>query len=232
MNNAIPDVARSLAELARTMNDTPILEETLRAISLAATTLIDGADAADILTTSGRRQFRSHGATSDLPVRLDTVQEQTGEGPCVDAAFTSRVVRSDDLTAETRWPRFCPQAVEIGVHSALSFQLYAGGSAVGALNVFALEPHAFSPEDEEVGLMLATHAAVALQAIIKKEQFESALASRDMIGQAKGMIMERFSIDAVQAFDLLRTLSQDTNTPVAQIAAQLIESGWNAAAPR
>lgn len=90
----------------------------------------------------------------------------------------------------------------------------------------AFDANAFTVSDEEVDLiMLATHAAIALRAINKDEQFKSALASRDVSGQAKGMVMERFSIDAVQAFELLRKLSQDSNTPVAQLAQRLVETG-------
>ncbi|ORM37849.1 GAF and ANTAR domain-containing protein [Williamsia sp. 1135] len=225
MSNEVPDLAATLAELVRTMADKPELEETLRLITGAAVDLIEGADSADILLISKRKEFRSHAPTSDLPVRLDSIQEELGEGPCIDAAFNERIIHTDDLTAERRWPNFCPRAIAAGVHSSLSFQLYTGGGAIGALNLFSSTAGAFSAADIEVGLMLGTHAAVALHGIRKSEQFESALASRDVIGQAKGMIMERFTVDPVQAFELLRKLSQDSNVPLVQIAVQLVERG-------
>lgn len=225
MTNDIPDVAGALADLARAMTDKPDLEATLGAVTAAATSLIAGADAADILLISSRKHFRSHAATSDLPLRLDSLQEASGQGPCIDAARGEQVISSDDLTREDRWPDFAPQAVQAGVHSTLCFQLYAGGGALGALNLFGRVPRAFTAADVETGAMLATHAAIALHSLNKSEQFHSALASRDLIGQAKGMIMERFSIDAVQAFELLRRLSQDSNVPLAQIAAQLVDQG-------
>ncbi len=97
----------------------------------------------------------------------------------------------------------------------MSFQLYTHNARMGALNLFGTKPDAFTLENEAVGAMLATHAAVALIADDNRLQFQSALASRDIIGQAKGMIMERFNVDAVRAFELLKSLSQNSNTRLA-----------------
>ena len=94
---------------------------------------------------------------------------------------------------------------------------------MGALNVYAEEPNAFDEESEEVGLIFATHSAVAWNSARRDEQLRQALESRDSIGQAKGMIMERYGIGTIQAFELLRKLSQDSNVPLARIAAELIE---------
>jgi hypothetical protein len=135
------------------------------------------------------------------------------------------IVRAADLVEESRWPRFCPEAVRVGVRSVLSFQLFTHGAHRGALNLFGFEPCSFSPEAETVGAMLASHAAVALIAANKNRQFQSALANRDEIGQAKGMIMERFDVDALRAFELLRKLSQDSNTPLHQIARDIVARG-------
>jgi ANTAR domain-containing protein len=114
---------------------------------------------------------------------------------------------------------FGAAAVEAGVHSMLSFQLYAydSGSA-GALNLFSQRRVSFDLETEAIGAMLATHAAVAILAMNEHDQFQSALASRDTIGQAKGILMERFRIDAVKAFVMLTKLSQESNIPVREIA--------------
>ena len=104
----------------------------------------------------------------------------------------------------------------------MAFQLFIADETMGALNVFAEEPGAFGPESETIGLIFAAHSSVAWNTARRDEQFKKALASRDIIGQAKGMIMERYGVDAVQAFDMLRKLSQDSNTPVTQIAAKLV----------
>ncbi|ORM33822.1 GAF and ANTAR domain-containing protein [Williamsia sp. 1135] len=221
-----PNLATALASLAEGVSAAHGADDALRAVTTAVVELLDGADSADILVIAGRKkQYRSYAATSALPREMDDLQEQVGEGPCIEAATGTTVVRADDLNTETRWPEFCRGATAAGVTSMLSFRLYTAPSVLAALNVFGKAANAFTDRDEEVGLMLATNAAVALQMANSREQFESALASRDIIGQAKGMIMERFRVDAVQAFNLLVKLSQDSNTPVAKLSAQLVELG-------
>ena len=106
----------------------------------------------------------------------------------------------------------------------LSFQLFTDQKKMGALNFYGEQPAVFDDDAVEMGLILATHAALAWKLLRREEQFRSALGSRDIIGQAKGMLMERFKIDAVQAFELLKRLSQNSNTPVATVARQLVES--------
>jgi GAF domain-containing protein len=119
------------------------------------------------------------------------VQYETGEGPCLDAARHQETVRSDDLRTDTRWPRFARQAAALGVRSMLSFQLFAGGDSFGALNLYAADPAAFGPDSEKTGLLLASHAALAMAAARTEAGLLTALDSREMIGQAKGILMER-----------------------------------------
>jgi GAF domain-containing protein len=198
---------------------------TLQTVAAAAVDLIDGVDSADVLLISRPDRYASLGATSQLAVDLDHVQLRFAQGPCMDAAAGDSVVRSNDLREDQRWPHFAKAAVAAGVLSMLSFQLYTHDHRRGALNLFGLKPHAFDPDAEAVAAMLATHAAIALIAEDKQLQFQSALASRDIIGQAKGIIMERFNVDAVRAFELLTLVSQNTNTPVAKLAADIVARG-------
>jgi len=219
------DLGRRMAQLARGFFRPADLGETLRGVTAAAVELVEAADCASILVVEGRREFRSIGATSELPPQLDAVQERLGEGPCLDAARKNLVVRSDDLRAESRWPGFAAEATKAGVLSTLSFQLYLAEDTMGALNLFSCEAGAFDPQAEAITEVLAAHAAMALSAARTHSQFTSALASRDTIGQAKGMIMERFGVDALAAFDLLRRLSQDSNVPLADLAERIVEAG-------
>jgi hypothetical protein len=201
------------------------IDITLQGVAAAAVNLIDGVDCADFLFIRPPDRFESLAATSQLAVDLDGFQKRFGQGPCLDAAFGDSVVRANDLRGDERWPRFAEAALVAGVHSMLSFQLYTHDDRKAALNLVGLEPHVFDPPAEAMAAMLATHAATALIAETKQTQFESALASRDVIGQAKGMIMERFAVDAVRAFELLTNLSQNSNIPVAKIAADLVARG-------
>lgn len=223
------DFDRAIADATRSFFAPTSLEDTLRGVTESVCSLIHAVDCADVLVVEGAKKYTSHAATSELPVRLDAIQEQLGEGPCVDAARTEKFVRCDDLRTDPRWPKFGPAAAAVGVMSSLSFRLYTAEETVGALNLLALEPNAFDEADEQLGEVLAAHAAVALYAANKTRQFQSALASRDIIGQAKGMIMERYGIDAVQAFDLLARLSQDENIPVSVLADRLVQRGSDSA---
>jgi transcriptional regulator with GAF, ATPase, and Fis domain len=201
------------------------IDTVLQNVTAAAIELIVGVHCADVLLISGPDLFRSIAATSQLAIDLDGLQRQFREGPCLDAAVDHSVILCNDLGKDSRWPSFAKAAIAAGVHSMLSFQLFTHNGRMGALNLFGLTPDSFTFEAEALGAMLATHAANAFIADDKELQFRSALNSRDVIGQAKGIIMERFSVDAVRAFDLLITLSQQSNTRLAEVAAELIAKG-------
>ncbi|MDT5203627.1 MAG: hypothetical protein QOD34_263 [Mycobacterium sp.] len=211
--------------MAKLVTDFPLgssaIQETLAGVTAAAVDLIRGVDYADVLLIE-KDHFDSIAATAPVVKELDAVQERLGQGPCLQAAVADSVIRCADLRDDPRWPQFAAAATRLGVHSMLSFQLYTIKGGAGALNLLGSAPRAFSAEGEALGAVLATHAAVALAAINREHQFESALASRDNIGQAKGILMERLSIDAVQAFALLKQLSQSTNTPLRIIAQRVI----------
>jgi GAF domain-containing protein len=218
------DLAHRMAELAREFSPPPGVDEVLAGVTSAALDLIPGADMAGVLLTAKNGKFESLADTADLVRRLDEVQEREKEGPCLDAATDELVIRADDFKNEPRWPKFARVAIAAGVHSSMSFRLYGSKQTAGALNVFSSKPNAFTAESEAIGLVLASHAAAAILASRHGQQLQSAVASRDTIGQAKGIIMERFNVDAVRAFDLLRKLSQADNTPLTVIAQRVIDT--------
>jgi GAF domain-containing protein len=213
-----------MAELVRSAAAPRSVEDVLAGVTAAAVELLTGADTAGVLLIARGGKFESLFGTSDLIYRLDELQEKYGDGPCVDAATKELVVRTDDFEQEQRWPDYSRAVCELGVRSGLSFKLYTGDRTAGALNVFSLRPHAFAPESEAVGSVLAAHAAAAILASREGERLQSALISRDNIGQAKGIIMERFNVDAVRAFDMLRKLSQEMNVRLATIAQRVVDT--------
>lgn len=218
------DLAQRMAELARASAAPRSVDQVLSDVTAAAMELIPGTDTAGVLLIGKGGRFDSVAGTSDLPQRLDELQMMFNEGPCVEAALDELIVRTDDFRSESRWPKYSAAAVEIGVLSGLSFKLYTADRTAGALNLFAFEPNAFDAEDETTGVVLAAHAAAAILASRHGEQLESALTTRDRIGQAKGIIMERFGVDDVQAFEMLRRLSQDSNTRLIDIAQRVIDT--------
>jgi GAF domain-containing protein len=218
------DLAKRMAELARASAAPRSVEEVLSGVTAAAKELIPGADTAGVLLIGKGGKFESIAGTSELPYRLDELQMKFSEGPCVEAALDELIVRTEDFRSEHRWPRYSAAVVEIGVLSGLSFKLYTAERTAGALNLFSFKPKAFDAEDETTGVVLAAHAAAAILASRQGEQLESALSTRDRIGQAKGIIMERFGVDDVQAFEMLRRLSQDSNTRLIEVAQRVIDT--------
>ncbi|WP_082690882.1 GAF and ANTAR domain-containing protein [Mycobacterium sp. GA-1199] len=171
------------------------------------------------------RRVRSVAATGPVPKNLDTLQEELQQGPCIDAIHEHVTVRIKDFHNEDRWIEFIGRALEITpVRSSLAIQLYTHDSQIGALNLYSERACVFTPQLEDLALAVAAHAAIGLATARRDDQFQTALASRDIIGQAKGMIMERFGVDAPAAFNLLVRLSQEKNIPLHLIAAQLVDA--------
>jgi GAF domain-containing protein len=143
----------------------------------------------------------------------------------MDAMYEHETVRVDDLAGDPRWPDLARAAQGLGVASMLCFQLFVSGDDLGALNLLAGRPGAFTDESERVGLLFASHAAVALAQARKLNHLNTALGTRDVIGQAKGVLMERYKITADQAFALLARASQDTNRKLQELAEYLTRTG-------
>ena len=218
------DLAQRMAELARASAAPRSVEQVLSDVTAAAMELIPGADTAGVLLIGKGGKFETVAGTSDLPHRLDELQMKFNEEPCVEAALDELIVRTDDFRSEQRWPKYSAAVVEVGILSGLSFKLYTSDRTAGALNLFAFKPSAFDADDETTGVVLAAHAAAAILASRHGEQLQSALSTRDRIGQAKGIIMERFGVDDVRAFEMLRRLSQDSNTRLIDIAQRVVDT--------
>lgn len=218
------ELAERMAELAREIATPRSLEEVLADVTTAAVELIPAADVAGVLLIKGGGEFESIADTDSLVAQLDKLQHDFGEGPCHDAALNETIVRTDDLRDEPRWPKYAPAAIEHGVLSSLSFKLYTAERTAGALNLFSFRPNVWDTESETIGSVFAAHAASAIMAGRHGQQLQSALSSRDRIGQAKGIIMERYGVDDVRAFDLLRRLSQESQTKLVDIAQRVIDT--------
>ncbi|OBF29572.1 response regulator receiver protein [Mycobacterium sp. ACS1612] len=184
---------------------------------------IPGADYAGITVTRNAKHIDTPAATHKWPILLDEVQQRHREGPCLTAAWEEKIVHVADLETDDRFPSYRRDALEqTPIRAIIAFQLFIADETMGALNVYAERSNAFDDSSRDIGRVFAAHSSVAWNSARREEQFKRALASRDMIGQAKGMIMERYGVDAVQAFEVLRKLSQDSNVPLVQVATDLI----------
>jgi hypothetical protein len=190
---------------------------------------IPGAQYAGVTVTRNGRQIDTPAATHKWPILLDEIQQRHRQGPCLSAAWEEKTIHVRDLETDERFPLYARDVLtETPIRSVMSFQMWIAGETMGALNVYAETPNVFDENTRAVGLVFAAHSSVAWNAARRDEQFKKALASRDVIGQAKGMLMERYGVNAIQAFDLLRKLSQDSNTPLIQIANDLVEKQQSA----
>jgi transcriptional regulator with GAF, ATPase, and Fis domain len=216
---------RRIAELVQDLYGRPDTDSDTVIAELVehAAVEIPGAQYAGVTVTRHAKHIDTPAATHKWPILLDEIQQRHHEGPCLTAAWEEKTVHVADLERDERFPLYRRDALaQTPIRSIMAFQMFIAGETMGALNVYAEQPHAFGPDTRVLGLIFAAHSSVTWNAARRDEQFKRALASRDVIGQAKGMIMERYGVDAVQAFELLRKLSQDSNVPLIQIATELV----------
>lgn len=218
-------VAELFTALARKLDAAADLSEVLHRTVTAAARNVPGAEHAGI-TVLTRKSAESPATTDELVRLLDQAQYATQQGPCLTAAADQAdVVVVDDLQTDPRWPLFAAQVAAFGIASILSYRLFTSEDTIGALNIYASAPHSFDAESVRWGRMLAAHAALAMDRTRTVDHLTSALASRDQIGQAKGILMERYAITDDQAFELLIAASQNTNRKLRDIAADLAATG-------
>jgi GAF domain-containing protein len=213
-----------VAEVARSMQGATSTQQTLDEVVAVAPELIHGCDLVgiSIVTPDG---IDTPAGTNEALNRIDELQFQMREGPCFDALELHEVVHSQALATDPRWPRWGPHvAHEIGVVSVLSYRLFTTADSLGALNLYSREPAAFDPDDIRNGEALAAHVAVALAASRQAEQLGIAITTRTVIGQAEGILMERFDISAEQAFAVLRRVSSHSNVKLNRVAEELVRT--------
>ncbi|WP_119290618.1 GAF and ANTAR domain-containing protein [Streptomyces sp. YIM 130001] len=220
--------ATQMGTMSRDLLAQDSVDATLERITESAVEIVVGCDAAGILVVQGNR-VQSLAPTDALVVRSDELQGRRGEGPNFDAARhrgEERVFRIEDLTAyQDRWPLYVDAAREFGIGSMMGFLLYTDDQELGALNLYARGPSAFTRDSETAGLLLASHAAVALSSARNADQLHQALTSRHAIGEAMGIIRERYKLPPDEAFRVMRRLSQERNIKLRDIAQQICETG-------
>ena len=217
--------AESLEILARALHvRNAELEPTLEAIASTAVTMLSPARYA-ALTILSRGELIPRASTGEPPLLLDRLQQKLGDGPCIHAAKHQLVFRIDDTGEDGRWPEFCAEAARLEVRSMLCVPLWIDERGLGALSLYADQPAAFSELHDRVTVLLATFAALALAEAQRAEQMHDALGNRDVIGQAKGILMERHGVTADAAFGVLSRVSQAENMKLAEIARRFVETG-------
>ncbi|MCW2525965.1 MAG: response regulator with putative antiterminator output domain [Pseudonocardiales bacterium] len=219
------DAWPALHQLARALHVASAeLEPTLDAIIAEAVSTLDPAQYAGLVLLLGGKLVLQ-ATLGEPPEVLDSFQNQTGEGPCIDAARNQSAIVIDNTTIDSRWPRFNERAVELGLSSVLCVPLWVDRSKLGTLSLYSQEPDAFSAHHRRLAELYAAHAAIALADAQRTAQLHQALRNRDVIGQAKGILIERNKITPDAAFTCLALASQHTNMKLIAVAQHLVETG-------
>jgi len=226
----IADLADRFTETARALFSAGSVADTLQKVVNLAVETIDGCDYAGIFLIEGG-VVTTPVHTNSFVVDVDALQHRCGEGPCLDAVSTGGTSYAEDLADDTRWPRFAPEAAATGIRSVLALPLPANGNH-GALNLYASLPHAFGVIDRAKGLLLSALAGLAIASAEVHDSDErrlgnlqGALSTREVIGQAQGILIERERITPDQAFDVLRRASQHLNVKLRDVAQSLVDTG-------
>jgi GAF domain-containing protein len=225
-------LAQQFANLTQTMLQARTVDDVLHRVVDAARQSISGADMASVTLRLPNGGFTTPVVTDPVASRLDELQYRISQGPCIDATRTSGkgVALSNDLAAEPRWPEFAGVAATLGVGAVLCTGILPDSNPprFGALNIYSYGRHGLLDADQDIALLLATHAALALATTqartagqLREAQLREALDSRDVIGQAKGILMGRRGITAEEAFEVLRSRSQELNVKLSEIARTL-----------
>ena len=221
----LDSIADRMAAAAREMQDQDDPESTVRTAVELLVSNVAGCDSASISLVHGKRRVETPAASDELAATGDRLQAELGEGPALDTLWDVDTAYVPHLAADPRWPTWGPSLAEkTGAGSVLTLRLFTIRDIIGALSMYSTRADAFSAEDKAEGVALAAHIALAVLSAQKLDQYEAALDSRTLIGQACGLVMERYDVDAHRAFALLTRLSSTHNVKLRQIAIELIST--------
>jgi GAF domain-containing protein len=223
-------IARVLIEMGGVLHSEHTVDRTLQLVTELTERTVRSASAVSV-TLAGKNGAFTPNASETIARTLDEVQYETGDGPCLNALSERHSVNASLADSDGRWPEFTLAAKTNDIGSILSVPLMVKDRSLGALNIYSRDTHLFDHTEEATASLLAQQAAAVLanavafaDATALNSQLLDALETRDLIGQAKGILMAREQCDASTAFDILRRASQRTNRKLRDIAADLVAS--------
>jgi GAF domain-containing protein len=217
-------LSAALAHAARTINQARTPSETIQTIAETALLSIPSIEHVGVSVLDRHGQAETVAATSDLVLELDKLQYSFDEGPCVDSLRDATVVAAPRIKDDPRWPRYAPAAVQLGLKAQLAVKLYLDEQGtVGGLNMYSTASEEIDPQAPGIADLFATHAAVALGKAREVDHLHQALRTREVIGQAVGLLMAQYKLDTDAAFAFLVRTSSHSNIKVRDIAEQMIE---------
>jgi PAS domain S-box-containing protein len=214
-----------MAEMAAELSEQDTVAGVLQRVVERAAGLVSTCPDVGVLLVRSRRRIETPAATVGLAAACDRLQRELGEGPGLTAAEAVAPLHIPDLARDRRWPRFTRPVVHHGVRSLLAIPLTGPRGTIGALSLYARTVNAFEPDDAVVAAAFATHAALAVSHAELEANLRLGLATREEIGRAVGILMERHRVTAAAAFDMLVVASQQSHRKLRDIAAWMNETG-------
>ncbi|AIY16776.2 ANTAR domain-containing protein [Pimelobacter simplex] len=216
-------IASALTEAAQAINSHRSLDDTLDAIVRAAQQTVPGFEHVGISITHSNGTIETRAGTGQLVWEVDELQYKLAEGPCYDAIRHGGVTVMDDVDKEDRWPRYVDEVRRLGLHAQMGLQLYTDDGTLGGLNFYSWKP-GVDPDAVQLAELFAAHAAIALGRARHEHQLNESVASRQAIGTAVGIIMERYRIPEDRAFQFLVRASSTSNIKLRAIAQEIVDS--------
>ena len=217
-----PRVRLAMDALVHTLASPQRADEALYVLTQGAVHAIPGADHASISSRRADGTLETLAETEPLIRDLDARQYALREGPCYSTATDQSLTVTFDLGRDPRWPNYGPIAADAGIHAQLAVLLTTVNGNRTALNLYATTPHEFDQESIETAEVFASHASVAMGFVHTLKNLGQAIGSRQTIGQAVGIVMERYQIDEGRAFDFLVRTSQHSNVKLRDVAADIV----------
>jgi GAF domain-containing protein len=223
----------NLSELHGLLLSEETLGSTLERVAQLACATIEGCDSAGV-TLIEKSQVMTAAATDDFTLKIDRDQYDNREGPCLQALSSQEVVMVDDISTDARWPNFADAATRDGLGSVLSTPLAVREKPMGALNLYSRKPRSFTKSMQPIARLFASQASVAISnaqiyasAVSLSEQLKDAIKTREVIGEAKGILMASEGVSEDEAFEMLKRVSQNQNVKLREIAQKVVDEAVN-----
>ena len=211
-----------MADVARSLDDPVNVDELLYLICLAAVDTVPGAEYAGITLADRDGRMETPVATHPVVERVDALQYELKEGPCVDAVRGGWQTRSDDLRVDLRWPSYGPQADNLGIRSQMGIQLFDEPGLIAGLNLYSSTAGAFDDDTFEAAMVFAIHAAHTLGRAMARQELTEAMDTRTIIGKATGIVMDRYQLSEDRAFEFLTRVARVNDTTIRLAAAEIL----------
>jgi GAF domain-containing protein len=231
-----PELIATLNELHTLLISEETLKSTLERVVELAAASIEGCDAAGVSLIEDEA-VTTAAATNDFTLKIDVDQYENREGPCLQALRTQEVVSLGDVATETRWPWFVEAARKDGLGSVLSLPLAVRDRPMGALNLYSEKARSFDDNSQTLGKLFAGQASVAISnaqvygaAITLSEQLREAIKTREIIGEAKGILMSQEGVGEDEAFEMLKRVSQNKNVKLREVAQKIVDEATHKSA--